>query len=27
MAVSDEWMIIGANARDARRQLREFNGH
>lgn len=25
MPVSDEWMIIGANARDARRQLREFN--
>ena len=26
MPVSDEWMIIGANGRDARRQLREFNG-
>lgn len=27
MPVSDEWMIIGANARDARRQIREFNGN
>jgi hypothetical protein len=27
MPVTDEWMIIGANARDARRQLREFNGN